>query len=124
MAKDQTRRLSPSIRAEDIETLERLKTIQGYAPANPAYSKAALETAIAEMRAAETEELQAEAILEQKRAIANERQWKTHNTAVGVRDSVVVQFGKNSVEVQMVGRKTEAERKRPSGKPPKPDANK
>lgn len=124
MAKDQTRRLTPSVRAEDAETLERLKTIQSYAPANPAFSKAALETAIADMRAAQTEEAQAEAILEQKRAISKEREWKTHNTAVGVRDSVVVQYGKNSVEVQMMGRKTEAERKRPSGKPPKPDGDK
>lgn len=123
MAKDQTRRLSPAVRAEDEGTLERLKTITNYQPANPAFSKESFTTIVADMKAAQSEEEQANSTLEQKRAIAIEREWATHNTAIGVKDSVEVQFGKNSVEVQMMGRKTEAERKRPTRKP-KPDAGK
>jgi len=116
MAKDQTRRLSPAVRAEDLDTLERLKTIANYKPANPALTKEACETVVNDMHTAQGDEEQTAALLDQKRALAIEREWARHNTAVAVRDAIEVQFGKNSVEVQMIGRKTEDQRKRPTRK--------
>jgi hypothetical protein len=117
MANNQTRRLTPSVRAEDEDTLERLKQIANYKPANPAYSLETFTKVVTDMKAAQAEEEQTDTTLQQKRAVANQREWDTHNTAIGVKDSVEVQYGKNSVEVQMIGRKTEAERKRPVQKP-------
>jgi hypothetical protein len=111
------------VRAEDEDTLERLKQIANYKPANPAYSIETFTKVVADMKEAQAAEEQADTTLQQKRAVANQREWDAHNTAIGVKDSVEVQFGKNSVEVQMIGRKTEAERKRPTHKskpaPPK-----
>src|ERR1044072_6273022 len=39
MAKSQTTRLSPKVRAKDLELYSALKGIAGYAPANPAYTQ-------------------------------------------------------------------------------------
>ncbi|PYS90885.1 MAG: hypothetical protein DMF64_13855 [Acidobacteria bacterium] len=113
MARNPTVKLPPAVRAEDVETLERLKKVANYAPANDDFSLAAFTQAVADMRTAEAEEEQAATVLEQKRAITREKQSAVHNIAIGVKDSVEVQFGKNSVELQMIGRKTAAEFKRP-----------
>ena len=123
MANKQSRRLSPAVRREDEDTLERLKTIENYRPANPDYSLESFTTVVNDMHAAQAEEEQADSISQQKRANAIEREWKTHNTAIGVRDSVELQYGKNSPQVRMIGRKVEAERKTPTRKQ-KPDDKK
>jgi len=116
MARDKTHKLQPAVRTEDEDTLERLKQIDKYAPANEVYSLASFTQAVADLRTAEAEEEQAATIHEQKRAVSIQRQWAVHDIALGVKDSVEVQYGKNSVEVQMIGRKTEAEFKRPGRK--------
>jgi hypothetical protein len=51
------------------------------------------------------------------------REWAYHNKIVGMRDSVAAQFGRDSDEVQAVGRKRESERKTPGRRPsPTPTA--
>ena len=116
MARNPIHKLQPAVRAEDEETLERLKKIDKYAPANSDFSLASFTQAVADMHTAEAEEEQAATVLEQRRAVTRETQFAVHNIAIGVKDSVEVQFGKNSVELQMIGRKTEAEFKRPKRK--------
>jgi hypothetical protein len=116
MAKNKTRKVQPALRAEDEGTLERLKKIDKYAPANEAFTLEAFAKAVDDLHTAEAEEEQAATIREQKRVLTIQRQWAVHDIAIGVKDSVEVQFGKNSVEVQMIGRKTEAEFKRPGRK--------
>ena len=116
MARNLNRKLTPVVRAEDEDTLERLKKVDGYAPANPQFAQVAFTQAITDMRTAQAEEEQAATILEQKRAITREKELAVHDIAIGVKDSIEVQYGKNSVELQMIGRKAEAEFKRPTRK--------
>ena len=58
---NQSRRLSPAQNAEDEEAFAALKAIAAYAPANPAYSIAAIEEAYQQLQAARTAEVQADA---------------------------------------------------------------
>lgn len=116
MAKDQTKRLKPSNLTGDQNSLAALKNITTYAPANPAYSMAALTTLEADMLAAETAEAQAEAALATARDVANAREWAFHNATIGMRDQVMAQYGRDSNEAQAVGRKKTSERKSSTSK--------
>jgi hypothetical protein len=114
MAKDKTRKITPSVLAEDEDVFARLQNIPAYAPSNPAFTVARMQTAIEEARAAREAETRAEAAHEQARDLTVEKEWLLHDTAVGIRDQVQAQFGKNSAEVQIIGRKREDEyKKRP-----------
>jgi hypothetical protein len=104
--------MTPGVLAEDEEVYARLQDITGYAPSNPAYTAANLKTAIDDVRAAQEAETRAEAARDQARDALIEKQWILHDTAVGVRDQVQAQFGKNSPQVQMIGRKREDEYKK------------
>ena len=75
------------------------------------------------MVSAQTAESQAEAALAMARDAAAASEWAYHNKIVGMRDSVAAQFGRDSDEVQAVGRKRESERKTPGRRPsPTPTA--
>jgi hypothetical protein len=113
MAKDQTRRLKPSIIETDRNDAASLQTIVGYAPLNPEYTAEAVATAQEDMDKARAKEAQAQAALDAARDDAASKEWNFHNRMIGVRDQVTAQFGRNSDEVQAVGRKKESERKAP-----------
>ena len=112
MATDKTKRLAPSVLAEDEAVYARLQNISDYAPSNTAYTAAKLQTAIDEARAAREAETRAEAARDQARDFAVEKEWLMHDTAVGIRDQVTAQYGKNSAQVQTIGRKREDEYKK------------
>ena len=105
MATDRTRRLSPSILAEDEDVYARLQNIPDYAPSNQAHTAARLQTAIEEVRVAREAEARAQAALEVARDYAVEKEWILHEVAIGVKDQVSAQYGKNSPQVQTIGRK-------------------
>lgn len=113
MAKDESKRIRPAILAADDEALAAVKALTGYAPANSDFSTQSLTAAQADMISAQTAESQAEAALATARDAAVAREWAYHNKIVGMRDSVAAQFGRDSNEVQAVGRKRESERKTP-----------
>lgn len=111
MARNQTKRLKPGIIGNDRDSLAALRNITAYAPVNPAYTTAALTTLETEMLAAQGAEAQAEAALATARDIANAKEWAFHNAAIGMRDQVQAQFGRESNQSQEVGRKKPSERK-------------
>jgi hypothetical protein len=119
MAKNQNRRLKPSVIEEDEAAFNALKKIAGYAPANPAYSIEAIGQAIQEKRTAQADEDQEAAALATKRDVATDKEWTVHNLILGGKDSVRAQFGKDSTQVQELGLKRVSEYKtrRPKSKP-------
>jgi hypothetical protein len=108
--------LSPSQIAEDEEAFAALKAITNYAPANPAYSLAAVEQAYQELQAARTAEVQADAAAKAASDKVVEKQKKFHGVIISVRDQVTAQFGRNSDESQSLGRKKPSEYKAPTRK--------
>ncbi|HEX8708382.1 MAG TPA: hypothetical protein VF723_09090 [Pyrinomonadaceae bacterium] len=118
MAKDETRRLRPATLAEDDDSFAAVQTLTDYAPSNPANSVASLTTAHAAMLAAQAAEAQAEAALTTARDVSVAAEWDYHNKVVAMRDSVGAQYGRNSNEVQAVGRKKASERNAPARKTP------
>lgn len=114
MPKDRNKRLKPSVLAADRESLTALTNISNYAPANPAYTLAALNTLQTEMLSTQAAETQAVAAAAAARDNANAKEWAFHEAIIAMKDQVVAQFGRDSDQAQTVGRKKESERKAPT----------
>lgn len=108
---NQLRRMSPKQLAEDEDVLAALRAIPSYAPANPEYSLAAIEQAHKEYLDARAAEVQADAAQLAARDDAAAKEAAYHNLTQGVKDQVTAQFGRNSNEVQSIGRKKSSEYK-------------
>ena len=113
MAKDETKRIKPAILAADEDSHAAVKTITDYAPANSAYATSALDAAKTEMDAAQIRETQAQAAAAAARDDAAAAEWRYHNLTLGMKDQVIAQYGRNSNEAQMVGRKKPSEYRAP-----------
>lgn len=124
MAKNESRRLKPSDLVADREIYAAVKGIAGYAPANPAYTLAALDAAHAELQTKLEQETQAEAEWMAARDKAVAATWNFHNTILGTKDQITAQFGPNSNEVQAVKLKKKAEYKTRARKAKKDDGQK
>ena len=116
MAKNETRRLNPSSIAEDIEIHDALKGISGYAPANPAFAKTALDALRTALVAKAEAEAQAAAAYETARDEHVAAQWDYHNGVLGAKAQIIAQYGPNSNEVQAVKLKKKTEYKSPKRK--------
>lgn len=110
MAK-QSKRIAPSVLAEDDETFAALKAIADYKPANPAYTVAAIEQAYQELQSAKTTEVQTDAAAKAASDEVVETGGSYHDLIVGARDQVTAQFGRNSNQAQSIGRKKPSEYK-------------
>ena len=116
MAKNETRRLTPNQLQEDKDSFTALGKIEGYTPANPAFSLAnGTESATAREKR-QKEEVEAEKALGTARDVATAAEWDFHNYILGVKDQVKAQFGKNSNEIQSLGLKKKSEYKTPKPK--------
>ena len=113
---NESKRLRPAQVAEDEDVLAALKAMTNYRPANPAYSIEALEQAHEELRGAQTAEVQTEAAYRGARDTAVEKELNFHNLILASKDQVTAQFGRNSNEVQAIGRKKSSEYKAPKRK--------
>lgn len=111
---NENKRLRPAQIEADRAGFAALQTVAGYAPANQAYALAKVTEAEAAVRAAQAAEAQAEAALASARDAAVAREWEFHNLMIGAKDQVMAQFGRDSNEVQAVGRKKASERKAPA----------
>ncbi len=118
MAKDQTRRLSPSDLSKDEASFNALQKLAGYVPHNPAYSIEAILQAITAMRARQAAEDQAIAALATARDEATSQEWVVHNLMLGSKDQVRALFGNDSLQLQEIGLKRASDYKtrRPSSK--------
>jgi hypothetical protein len=113
---NETNRIKPALIDADEESFAALKAIADYAPANSAYTLAAIEQAHEGMRAARVQETQTEAAYKAARDNAASSEWNFHNLILGSKDQVTAQFGRDSNEVQAVGRKKSSERRAPQRK--------
>lgn len=117
MAKDQSKRLNPSVIEADKTSFAALQSIATYTPANPTYAMAAITTAQTELIAAQQAEAQTAAAAATARDNAVAKEWAFHNLVLGAKDQVVAQFGRDSSEVQAVGLKRASEYKPRQRKP-------
>ena len=109
MAKNETKRLTPAVLTEDEEVYAAVKGMEDYAPANPAYSQAALNTAHDELEVALHTSVQADGAAAAARDNLVAKQWQFHNMTLGAKDQVTAQYGPNSNQVQSVKRKKKIE---------------
>jgi hypothetical protein len=114
MAKDETRRLKPSITDEDKRAFSTLQAIPNYKPINPEYTIDKIATQLNEMEAARAIEAQAAASLNAARDRMIAAEWAFHNAILGVKQQVLAQFGSDANEIQALGLKKKSERKSPT----------
>jgi hypothetical protein len=124
MGKNQTRRLRPSQIQTNRENFAALKANPKYAPANPAYTVAAIDAAETGLNSAQQLEVQNDAAAAASRDDAVAKEWEHHNLMLGARDQVVAQFGRDSNEAQAVGLKKKSEYKSPGRKSSKGEPTK
>ena len=116
MAKNETKRLRPAQVQTNKDSFAALKNIADYAPVNPAYTVAKIQTSETGLNNKAQLESQANAAAAAARddSVANE--WEHHNLMLGARDQVVAQYGRDSNEAQAVGLKKKSEYKTPGRK--------
>lgn len=117
MAKDETKRLNPSVLEADKAAFAALQAMTDYAPVNPAYSAEAVAAAHAELLATQAEEARTAAAAAGARDNSVESEWAFHNLMLGVKDQATAQYGRSSNQVQALGRKKETEYKARTRKP-------
>ncbi len=110
---NETKRIKPALIEADVSSFAALQGMIEYAPANQAYTLAAVTAAHGALRSAQAAETQAEAAYAAARDTAVAREWEFHNMILGAKDQVTAQFGRDSNEVQAMGLKKASERKAP-----------
>ena len=123
MAKNETRRIAPSVLKADKDAFNALKAIPDYAPANSDYTVAKIEAARQRMEEAQASEAQAKAAADAARDDAASAEWDYHNSMLGATTQVAAQYTKNSNQYQSLGKKKPTEFSAPKRKP-KGDGNK
>jgi hypothetical protein len=108
------KRLPKYILDGDREALEALKTVAGYAPANPSLSVESLVALDDRLRQSQTSELLTTKTLAAQRDATDDVGWEFHNAMQDAKTSVKGQFGPNSNEVQALGLKKKSDYKRPT----------
>lgn len=116
MAKNQNARLRPIQLQADLDASTAIVSLPAYAPANPAYTQAAVQTALNAMKGAQQAEINAANALATARDNAAAAEWDFHNAMLGVKEQVIAQYGKSSNELQMLGLKKKSEYKAPARK--------
>jgi len=113
MAKNQARRIDPTILQADLGVIAAVQALSDYAPANSAYAKAKVTAQLDATRAAQEAERAAQAALDSARDDANASEWDLHNLALALKEQVIAQYGKDSNQAQSLGLKKKSEYKAP-----------
>jgi len=116
MAKDQSRRLKPSILQADENGCAALRSIASYAPVNPAFSLERITEAHSDVTHLRRDESEAQAVDAATRGKTVAKEWEFHNLMLGVKAQVIAQFGLDSDELASLGRKKKSEYKPPGRK--------
>ncbi|HEY9623895.1 MAG TPA: hypothetical protein V6C78_26290 [Crinalium sp.] len=109
-----TRRLSPQVISQDIDSLHGLQTIDEYVTLRSEASQANLQRtyqAMLEQQQQETEKL---ALYRAAADAARLAEWEFHNAVLAMKEVVRGQYGSDSDEAQSVGLKKKSDRKRPT----------
>ncbi|MBD2608062.1 hypothetical protein H6G81_26980 [Scytonema hofmannii FACHB-248] len=110
---DRTRRLSPHLISQDIDSLHGLQTVTSYDTPRTDASRTKLQEAYQAMlthQQAETEKL---TLYRAAADAARLAEWEFHNAVLAMKEVVRGQYGTDSDEAQAVGLKKKSERKRP-----------
>ena len=110
---NENKRLRPAQIEADRAAFAALQSVTGYTPANAAFMLAKVTEEEAAVRSTQAADAEAAAALAAARDAAVAREWEFHNLIIGAKDQVMAQFGRDSNEVQAVGRKKASERKAP-----------
>lgn len=111
MAKDQTKRINPSILQADLDAFSALLAIPDYRPINEDYSLDNGQRIKNTMLANQTTEVQSKAKYEADKDASVESEWELHNYMLGVKDQIKAQFGADSSQIQALGLKKKSEYK-------------
>ncbi|HUI07508.1 MAG TPA: hypothetical protein VL486_10950 [Verrucomicrobiae bacterium] len=114
MAKNETRRISPQVISDDLNSLTALRGIEDYDPRDEDYTVKKLDALKTAMETAQEAETRAEATLKAARDDANAAEWEFHNAMLRVKQFVIAQFGEDSNEVHAVGLKKKSEYRTPT----------
>jgi hypothetical protein len=109
-----TKRIPSTTLDEDRDALRAIADMGDYAPANTAYSLAALQELEAALAQAELDEIRARRALDMARDRAIGASRRFHDAIVGAKTQVVAQYGADSPAVMAVGLKRKSEHKRPA----------
>jgi len=116
MNKKPTRRISPKEHAKDLEIYSALKSLDKYAPSNPDYTQAKMDTRHANVLAGRDALAAAEGAVLAARDHYVDAQWEFHDGILGVKDQATAQFGSDSDEVQSLQLKKKSDYKKPTRK--------
>lgn len=116
MAKNETRRIAPSVLQADRDAFAALKNMPTYKSAQTQFDVAAIQTLADTMVAKSDIEAQKQADLNAARDEATTAEWDFHNGILGAKDQVIAQFGDDSNQVQSLGLKKKSEYKAPKSK--------
>lgn len=114
MANNRMRRITSAVLSADREAFDALQGINNYAPANAAYTVAAIKTLRDRLDEAQREATQADAVADAKRAAVRAATADFHDAMIGANVQVEAQFGSNSDEFASLGNKKKSEYKSPS----------
>jgi hypothetical protein len=109
-----SRRLSPQIIGQDIDSLNGLKTIDSYSTTRSDATTSTLQQAYQTMLAQQQEETEKLALYRAAADAARLAEWEFHNAVLAMKEVVRGQFGSDSDEAQAVGLKKKSDRKRPT----------
>ena len=113
MAKNESRRLKPSILLADENGFAAMQTILHYAPVNPSFSVDLVASVRRNMVNLRLEEMEAQKAYTTARNAAVAKEWEFHNLMLGVKTQVIAQFGLDSDELALLGRKKKSDYKPP-----------
>ncbi|MEK7263427.1 MAG: hypothetical protein AAB071_02820 [Bacteroidota bacterium] len=122
MAKNQTRRLTPRVRENDVAVLNSLRGIGDYAPRDEEASIGKLTESSAAIEQALIVNTQAEDAFLVARDSLVAAEWRFHNALLTAKKQIIGQYGDDSNEAQAVGIKKVSERKAP-GRRAQPPVN-
>lgn len=118
MAKDETKRIRPTILQEDRDALAAIK---GFKDPVPVYKPANDDFALAKLQAAQQAVIDAREIEVQKESDASAArdatvaaEWAFHNIMLGSKDQVKAQYGDDSDQYSAVGMTKKSERHSPT----------
>lgn len=114
MATRQTNSLPALVIESDRAALVALKTLHDYAPTNRTLSVEAIGALEAQLRQAEEAELLAAKALAAARDARAAAGWDLHNAILGVKATVIGQYGHDSDAVQAIGLKKKSNYRRPT----------
>ncbi len=109
-----SRRLTPQIIAQNVDSLNGLKAIPNYSTPRSGASLETLEQAYQVMLAQQQTETKQLALYRAAADAARLAEWEFHNTIIAMKEVIRGQFGSDSDEAQAVGLKKKSDRKRPT----------